>query len=402
MANSSEMIKLLHITTVPESLFFLTGQTAYLNARGIEVCAISSPGRWLNRFAQTESVKVYPVEMTRQITPALDIIALLRLCRKMYQIKPDIVHAHTPKGGLLGILAAWLLRVPVRIFHIHGLPYTTSKGLKRLLQFWCAKISCMLAHQVLCVSNSVRKLAIAEFLCRDSKIKVLANGSINGVDSDGLFDPDKFGGETRKQIRLKHSIPIEALVLGYVGRIVREKGLGELIAAWAVLSQEYPMLHLLVVGPFEPQDALPLEAVNLLHRDPRIHLTGIDFNVPPLYAVMDLLALPSYREGFPVVPLEAAAMGLPVVATCIPGSIDAVQEGITGTLVKPGDASALANAIRTYLKDPKLRSSHGQAGRLRVLRYFRQEYIWKELYYNYVWLLTSIKVNRKRRRGYGG
>ena len=383
-----KIVKLLQITTVPETLSFLKGQTGYMKARGFEVHALSSPGEFLTEFAESEQVSVYAVKMHRRITPLQDIYAIFQVWLHLRQIRPQIVHAHTPKGGLVGTISAWLARVPVRIYHIRGLPFMTATGYKRLLLRWSEKVSCLLANQVLCVSHSIREVAVAE-ICPADKVKVLLGGSGNGVDASGKFNPAQVGEHTRQETRKKYGIPGEALVVGFVGRIVRDKGIAELVAAWKTLRAEFPNLHLLMVGSFEPQDAVSPDIENLLTSDERIHLTGIVYNTAPVYAAMDILTLPTYREGLPNVPLEAAAMELPVVATLIPGCIDAVQDGVTGTLVPPRNAEALADAIRMYLHDSELRRQHGQVGRDRVLREFRQEAIWEAVYQEYLQLLQQ-------------
>lgn len=381
-----KIVKLLQITTVPETLSFLKGQTGYMKARGFEVHALSSPGEFLTEFAGSEQVSVYAVKMHRRITPLQDIYAIFQVWLHLRQIRPQIVHAHTPKGGLVGTISAWLAGVPVRIYHIRGLPFMTATGYKRLLLRWSEKVSCLLANQVLCVSHSIREVAVAE-ICPADKVKVLLGGSGNGVDASGKFNPAQVGEHTRQEIRKKYGIPGEALVVGFVGRIVRDKGIAELVAAWKTLRAEFPNLHLLMVGSSEPQDAVSPDIENLLTSDERIHLTGVVYNTAPVYAAMDILTLPTYREGLPNVPLEAAAMELPVVATLIPGCIDAVQDGVTGTLVPPRNAEALADAIRMYLHDSELRRQHGQVGRDRVLREFRQEAIWEAVYQEYLQLL---------------
>ena len=388
MTESPKTVKLLHITTVPMTLGFLSGQVGYMKARGFEINALSSPGELLEKFAQREQVPVHAVEMPRRITPLQDIVAILRLWQCISQIRPQIVHAHTPKGGLLGTIGAWLARVPVRIYHMRGLPLMTATGYKRWLLWWSEKIACLLANQVFCVSHSLQEVALSEGLCPAAKIKVLLGGSSNGVDATGKFNPahtDILRQETRK----KYGIPADALVVGFVGRIVRDKGITELAAAWETLREEFPNLHLLLVGPFEPQDPVSPEVEDFLKSDSRIHLAGMDWNTPPLYAAMDIFTLPTYREGFPNTPLEAAAMQLPVVATRIPGCIDAVQDGVTGILVPPQNAEALADAIRVYVKNQELRCQHGIAGRDRVLLQFRQEAIWEALYQEYIRLLQE-------------
>lgn len=381
-------VRLVHVTTVPESLEFLQGQARYMAARGVEIHAVSSPGESLDRFGAREGVPVHPVAMARRITPASDARSVARIWRLLRRLRPAIVHAHTPKGGLLGMAGAWLARVPVRVYHIHGLPMMTAGGTRRLLLRASERVACRLATQVLCVSHSIREVAVAEGLCPAGKVRVLHNGSINGIDALARFAPASLPAGTRQRTRARFGIPSEAPVLGYVGRLVRDKGVVELAEAWRVLREEFPELHLLVVGPFEPQDPVPADVQELLRSDPRVHLAGMDWNTPPLFAAMDVVALPTYREGFPVVPLEAAAMAVPVVATTIPGCVEAVQDGVTGSLVPPRDPQALAAAVRRYVADEGVRRAHGQAARERVLRSFRQEDVWRALFDEYRSLLA--------------
>lgn len=388
--------RLVHVTTVPDSLTFVQGQVGYLKARGFEVWALSSPGDLLDEFAAREGVPVHGLEMPRRITPVHDVATTVRLWRWLREVRPDIVDAHTPKGGLLGMVSAWLAHVPVRIYHMHGLPLMTATGSRRRLLRWAERVSCLLAHQVLCVSASLREAAIAEGVCRPDKIAVLHHGSIDGVAAETLFAPARLGDAARTDTRRRLGIPPDAEVLGFVGRIVRDKGVVELVEAWRVLREERQDLHLLVVGPFESQDPLPADVEQRLRTDPRVHLTGVDWNTPPLYAAMDLVVLPTYREGFGVVAIEAAAMELPVVATAVPGCVDAVADGVTGTLVAPRDVAALTGAVRRYLADPALRRRHGRAGRERVLRQFRQEDIREQLHARYLDLLGRRRPGRCR------
>lgn len=384
--------KLVHITTVPESLGFVRGQVGYMQDHGFEVSAISSPGQLLDDFGQTERIPVHALEMLRRISPLNDLGAIRKMISLLHALRPSIAHSHTPKGGLIGMIGAWLARVPIRIYHIHGMPYLTAKGWKRVLLRLTEQVSCALAHQVLCVSPSVMAEAVADGVCPARKIKVLHQGSINGVDALGRFNPAHITAATRHETRERFGIPDEAVVVGFVGRLVRDKGLVELMEAWSALEADWPHLHLLIVGPFEPQDPIPEATVEKLHTTPRIHLVGTDWNTPPLYGAMDLVVLPTYREGLPVVPLEAASMGLPVVATRVPGCVDAISDGVTGTLVPSKDAAALAAALGCYLKRPELRVQHGRAGRERMMRDFRQEVIWEAMHREYVALLKSKKL----------
>lgn len=386
-------IRLMHITTVPSSLFFFSGQASYFRQRGVEEQAISSPGPDLSRFAAEEAVEVQGVEMARAITPLRDVRALLGLYRAVRRGAPDIVHAHTPKGGLFGMIAATAARVPVRIYHIHGLPFVTSRGLRRRLLMATERIACALAHKVLCVSASVRDLAVRTRLCPADKIEVLLSGSINGVDARGHFQPGRQPG-ARERIRASFGIPPDAFVVGFVGRLVRDKGVAELGEAFRTVRRQWPLAHALLVGPFEVHDALEDSVVEALRRDPNVHLAGEAREMPPFYAAMDLVVLPSRREGFPVVPLEAAAMGLPAIVTRIPGCVDCVLDGVTGTLVPLQDPPALARAIDGYLRDPALGLRHGLAARERVLREFEPRRMWAETLRVYGSLLSQRASSR--------
>jgi glycosyltransferase involved in cell wall biosynthesis len=377
---------LLHITTVPDSFNFFTGQLRYMEQQGFNVHLLASPGEVP---ATIEPVPTHAIEMPRRITPLADLIAIYKIWRLLRELRPQIVHAHTPKGGLLGTIAAWLAGVPVRIYQIHGLPLMTATGLKHQLLRWSETVACLLANRVLCVSHSIQAVSIALKLCSSQKSKVLWNGSVNGIDAIEKFNPTRIPASKRQAIRQQFAIPDNDFVLGYAGRIVNDKGITELVLAWQKLRERFEHLHLLMVGAFEPQDAIAPEIEAILRQDPRIHLAGETWEIAPFYAVMDLLVLPSYREGLGTVLLEAAAMELPTVASRIPGCIDAVQDGITGTFVERSSVVELTRAISAYIVNPALCYQHGQAGRNRILDQFNQASIWDALYQEYTLLLQQ-------------
>jgi glycosyltransferase involved in cell wall biosynthesis len=378
--------------------FFFHGQIGFLKRRGFEICAISSPGDLAERFRKEESINFYPVPMVRGVAPIKDLVALWRLWRMFRQINPDIVHSYTPKAGLLGTVAAWLSGIPVIYLSVFGLRQMTSSGFRRRLLDITTKLSCSLADRVWCDSFSVREYMIRAKLSLGPKTVVLGQGSANGVDAEGTFSPKRYGLSIRNTIRERYEIPRDAYVLGFIGRIVKDKGMHEIACAWRSLKNQYSSLHLLLVGPIEAEDPLLPEDDALFRSDPRIHLTDYQKEVAPFYAAMDLFVMPSYREGFGLTNIEAAAMQLPVVSTLIPGCIDSVMDGFTGTLVPVRSTLDLITAIEKYMNNPKLRRKHGIAGRKRVLRDFRQETIWEGLYKEYVHVLSKKGMNRSGAR----
>jgi glycosyltransferase involved in cell wall biosynthesis len=381
MSEDRRSLVLVHVATVPESLYyFLDGQARYMRERGMEVHGIASPGEMLERFANTNGASVHKVEMKRSISPLSDLRAVLSLYRIFRRIRPDIVHGHTPKGGLLAMISARVAGVPLRIYQIHGLPHVTATGLKRLILLLCEWISCQLATQVLCVSNSIRARAVADHVCSGNHSRVIGMGSINGIDTVHKFNPDR---TCKADARRELGVPDHAIVIGFVGRIVRDKGINELLAAWDTLREQFPNIMLLIAGPQEGKDPVSDLLKAKVACDSRINYLGPVLSPLRCYAAMDVLALPSYREGLGLVTLEAAAMGLPVVATNVSGCIDSVLDGVTGTLVPPKDSGALAEALTRYIQDSELRRSHGRLGRHWVSSAFKQADIWNSLFIEY-------------------
>jgi glycosyltransferase involved in cell wall biosynthesis len=381
-------LRIVHLSAVPDMLGFLRGHLADLAAQGFEVVLMASPGPLLDELAASEGVARVGVPITREITPTRDLVSLVRLVRAFRAVRPDVVDVHSLKAGLLGVLAARLAGVPVCIYHLHGLRHVTTTGLRRALLRASERFTSRLATRVLCVSRSVAREALADGLVPAGRTAVLLGGSIAGVDATGRFTPARDERE-RRAARAALGLPADAPVLGFVGRLVRDKGVVELAGAWRVLRERHPALRLVVVGVREPGDPVPDDVYASLAGDPRVLLAGHVRDTPRWYRAMDVLALPTYREGFPVVTLEAAAMAIPLVATRIPGCVDAIVDGVTGTLVPPRDVPALTAALGAYLGDAELRARHGEAARARVLRDFDQRPIWNALRDEYVRLASA-------------
>lgn len=376
-AQQEERYRLVHVFTVATSVDFLRGQVRYLAQRGVDVHIVAAPeGDLLARFAAAQGAAAHEVPMTRAITPLRDALALYRLWRLLGRLRPTVVNAGTPKGGLLGIVAARMRQIPVRVYQMHGIRAMTARGWQRPVLLATEWLTCRLATRVWCVSNSTRDTAVAAGLCPPEKIVVLGAGSCNGVDAQERFNPARISADEGTRIRHQLGIPATAPLIGFVGRVVQDKGIRELAAAWSSLAAQFPEAHLIILGSPEHQDAVPTATLAALRGDPRVHLLMPVLDPAPYYRTMDLVVLPTYREGLPTVLLEAASMGLPVVATRVDGCVDAVVDGVTGTLVDPYLAQPLSDAVALYLRSPVLRTRHGAEARQRVLRDFVPEQLW--------------------------
>lgn len=384
MATSQEKIRMVQATTVPETLkCFTEGQLAWLADRGFDITVVSSPSRELEQVGAREGVAHVGLHMNRGIAPAKDLVALWAMVRLLMRIRPHLVQAGTPKAALITLLAAVILRVPARIMLMHGLRFELLRGKRRRLVYFMERLSAACAHRILCVSDSLRHLAVQSRVCPEERIKVLHNGTANGIDS-ARFDPARFGPHDTSAVRQRLDIPETAPLLLFVGRLVKDKGIIELARAWGILRERYPDAVLVLAGKFGADDPVTEEIIAALASDPRVRMLGQVEDVSPLYAAATLLVHPSYREGFPYVPMEAASMGLPVVATRVTGCVDAVLDGVTGTIVPVRELTPLVQAVERYLESPVLASKHGAAGRERIKKYFRQKDLWEALYSEYM------------------
>jgi glycosyltransferase involved in cell wall biosynthesis len=332
--------------TSPQTCLILPDRIRVLREAGFRVSLLSAPGALLEQTARSEKASAYALPMKRGISPLADAVAFVRIWRLLRHLKPDIVEFSTPKAGLLGTLAAFLCRVPARIYLLRGLRLETAHGLKRQLLLWTERLASYCAHSVVCNSRSLRERALALGVAPASKLMVLGEGSSNGVDLK-RFAPGPSG--TREQL----GIPREAPVIGFVGRLTADKGLPELLEAFAAILAHEPRAYLLLVGWFDAaEDALGVRMRARIEGHPRIVCTGFVTDTVPYYRAINLMVLPSWREGFPNVVLEAAATGVPVIATHCTGSQDAVLSEVTGLLVPPGYPDAICEAVLGLLRNP--------------------------------------------------
>jgi len=385
--------RVLHVATVALSLNLMRGQLAFLREAGFEVTLISSPGGELEAAGRSEEIETLAVPMAREISPWRDLKSLVRLYRVIRRLRPSITNVGTPKAGLLAGMAAWLARVPCRFYTLRGLRSETTRGLKRRILLLSERIACLCAHRVICVSESLRQRAVALGIVQPHRALVLGSGSSNGVDTSRfLLTPlllNRVAG-----LRQELKIPLEAQVVGFVGRLTRDKGVAELVKAFNRLCETSAVVWLLLVGDFEDGDPLPPDVRRTIETNSKIIRTGFVPDATVYYQLMDVLALPSYREGFPNAILEAYAAGKPVVAARATGVVDAVVDGVTGVLVPVGDAESLAKGLESLLRNKDSAAAMGSAGRERVKREFQSERIWGALAREYSQLLGARGLPR--------
>jgi glycosyltransferase involved in cell wall biosynthesis len=353
--------------THPQTCLTLTGRLRALREAGFRVTLVSSPGELVKRTAAREGAESLEVPIERKIAPLADMVSLARLWWLLLRLRPDLTEFSTPKAGLLGTLAAMLCGVPRRVYMLRGLKLETSTGLKRRILLAAERLAAGCAHVVLCNSESVRAEALALRIAPEGKLRVLGQGSSNGVDVErfapGLSD-----------VRERLGLPREAPVVGFAGRLTRDKGVPELIEAFDTILKAEPKAHLLLVGWFDAsEDALDAGLRRRIEEHPRIHCTGFVADTAPYYRAMDLMVLPTWREGFPNVVLEAAATGLAVITTLCTGSRDSVVPEVTGLLIPPGSPEAISEAVLKLLRDPERRNRMGQAARAWVAEHFADE-----------------------------
>ncbi len=389
------MKKIFRIATVPMSLnILLKGQLAYLD-KSYGITAISGAGKDLDEVAQREGVHTHAIRMERQIAPLSDLVSLVRLYRYFRKEKPDIIHSLTPKAGLLSMVAGRMAGVPIRMHTFTGLIFPYKKGMMQKILIAMDKLLCYCATQIYPEGQGV-KADLIKFRITGKPLTVLANGNINGVDVD-FFNRNSVQPEFLAALRAEYKIRQEDRVFIFVGRLVRDKGINELVSAFVKLCQDVPATSrpkLLLVGPYEQElDPLLPETLAAIRDSPDIITTGFQTDVRPWMAMAELLVFPSYREGFPNVVLQAGAMGLNGIVTDISGCNEIVTDGANGWIVPVADAAGLYDRMRWCLEHPGQSLAMGGNAREEVTERFRQATVWEALTCEYDRLLTGLEKN---------
>lgn len=363
--------KLIRLTTISLSLdVLLKGQLAYIS-NFFSVLAVADGREHLNKVRDREQVKVRHVKMNREINPIQDLFSLIALVKLFKKEQPDIVHTNTPKGSLLAMLAAWICRVPHRIYTVTGLRFETTSGNFRRLLVGMEKLTCACATKVIPEGDGVKNTLIREKITSKPLQKIL-NGNINGIDLN-YFDQTK---EVLSIVDL-NNIKSSDFTFVFVGRMVKDKGIHELVRAFCRLNKKKQSTRLLLVGPLEPElDPIDKDVLDLINTHDKIKWVGYQSDVRPFLAASDALAFASYREGFPNVVLQAGAMGLPSIVTDINGCNEIILEGKNGLIVPPQNEEALFNAMLYFIKHPDEVNEMAQNSRSLIADRYEQKKVW--------------------------
>jgi glycosyltransferase involved in cell wall biosynthesis len=362
--------RILYLITNDISARFLRGQLDYLIEHGFEVSVgtrLSDPPAVFD-----QGVTVHDLEYRRDPSPLADGRSLVATVGLIRRTKPDIVNASTPKAGLLGMIAARLCRVPRRVYVVRGLRFETLTGIRRWLFRTLERSATACATDVIYNSRSLLATAESERAVRRGRGRVLGAGSGNGIDVGRFTELP-----TREVAREQLGIGVDADVVGFVGRLTRDKGIVDLVEAFT--ADNDGRVTLLLVGDFEPGDPVPDEIRERIATSPSIVRVPWVDDTRAVYPAMDVLAFPSYREGLPNVPLEAQLCGVPVVAYAATGTVDAIDDGVGGVLVPVGDAGALSDALSGLLGDRRCSSTLAASGRAWVAEQFEQRRLWAAL-----------------------
>lgn len=370
---NSTKVKVIRTSTIALSLdVLLKGQLKFLKKQ-YEVVAISGQDKHLELVKVREDVKVMGVNMERNISPIQDFKSLFKLYKVLKAEKPTIIHSITPKAGLLSMLAGKLAGVPIRIHTFTGLVFPTRAGKMQQLLIKTDQLLCWAATHIIPEGEGVKKDLI-NYKITDKPLNILANGNVNGIDLD-FFSKSHFSPDQLEHLSNKVGLNANKMTLVFVGRLVKDKGINELIAAFK--SLDHTKVQLLLVGPYEDKDPILPENVAYIASAQNIFSVGFQDDVRPYFAISDLLVFPSYREGFPNVVIQAGAMGLPAIVTDISGSNEIIIEGKNGTIIPSKNIEALKIAINDMISNPtKLLALQSNARKLVESRY-DQHIVWE-------------------------
>jgi len=375
---------LIRITTIPMALHvLLPGQMKFMSENGFKVIMISADGENLDKVIENEKCQHIIVPMTRKITPWQDLLCLFQLIKIFRKEKPDIVHSHTPKAGLLGMMAAKISGIKIRIHTVAGLPLMEESGLKYALLKQIEKITYSVANHVWPNSNSLYNFIKKNNLADAYKLKVIGQGSTNGV-SITRFNKETLDKNFLTVIKGNINYDTASVYLLCIGRLVKHKGIVELVNVFSLLKKNYPHLKLILVGIFESSlDPLPKKILKQIVDDPCIINVGWSDNAEYYMSLAHYFVFPSYREGFPNVLLEAGAIQLPVICSNIPGNTDIIIHNETGLLFEKKNEKDMYQKLKYALDNPKKMLSMANKLQHYIKFWYEREMYWKILLEEY-------------------
>ena len=382
------MIKIIRISTVPISLkLLLQGQLKYLS-HYFEIIAVSAGGKELDDVRKNEEVKTISVPINRRISIINDVISLAKICKILRIERPQIIHSITPKAGLLSMIAGYLTNVPIRMHTFTGLIFPTKKGFFRWLLIFMDRILCLCATNVYPEGEGVRK-DLLKYRITGKPLKVLANGNVNGINDD-YFDPSYYNCEKKMEIRKKLRINRDDFIFLFVGRLVSDKGINELIISFMEITKSYENVKLLLIGPYEHEiDPLHNETLKLIESNNDIISLGYQSDVRPYFAISNVFVFPSYREGFPNVVIQAGAMGLPCIVTDINGCNEIIVNNENGIIIPPRNSDALREKMKFLIENVCFRNTLGKNARQMIISRYQQQIVWEALLKEYKNLLAN-------------
>lgn len=389
------MKKLIRITTVPISFkVLLKGQLRFMASNGFDVKGVSSEGEELKEVRENEGIVMEAINMSRKITPFQDLKSLWEMWNFLRKEKPQIVHTHTPKAGIIGMLAARLAGVPYRLHTVAGLPLMEATGTKRKILNFVEKLTYSSATRVYPNSKGLYDFILQNNFTQSNKLKIIANGSSNGINTT-FFSPAQVSEIEKVALRERLNIRPDDFVFVFVGRIVSDKGINELIKAFselqAVENNELTGIKLLLVGGLESDlDPLNPETLAEINQNKDIISAGFQQDVRPFFAISDALAFPSYREGFPNVVMQAGAMGLPSIVSDINGCNEIIVEGENGLIIPSKNVEKLKEKMLTLARDKNLYVKLKENSRRMIENRYEQSVVWKALLEEYEGLLQSV------------
>lgn len=386
--------KLIRITTAPMALkYLLKGQMSFMSKNGFDVIMISADGQELNDVIESEKCKHFIVPFTRKITIIKDLYATYKLYRILIREKPDIVHTHTPKAGIVGMLASYFARVPARLHTVAGLPLVETTGFKRFILNFVERLTYRCSTMVYPNSFGLKEIILKNRFTTKNKLRIIGNGSSNGIDTS-YFDSELFSSLENNTLKSELGVEINDFVFIFVGRVVSDKGINELVEAFdrfCLLEQD---IKLLIVGPLEDElDPLNEQTKLLINNNVKIISVGYQHDVRPYFAISDSLVFPSYREGFPNVVMQAGAMGLPSIVSDINGCNEIIVNNINGLIIKVKSVQTIYDAMIKITSDKYLFNKLRLNSRDSIKIKYEREAFWGMLLNEYEDLIKVITNN---------